>query len=340
MLQYPSFNPIAVSIGPVDVFDKVLGPLNVHWYGVMYMLAFLSAWLLALYRSGKPQSPITKIEVENLITYGAFGVILGGRLGYVFFYGFDTWMSDPFWVFKLWEGGMSFHGGLMGVMIALYVYASRIRVPYLALMDFVAPLVPLGLGFGRLGNFIGQELWGRVSDVPWAMVFPKAGDPLGVARHPSQLYQATLEGLVLFIVLFWYSAKPRPRGAVGGLFLVLYGSFRSIVENYRQPDADIGFDLFGVITRGQLLSAPMFIVGFALIARAYMPEYKQYLERKKSQAAEMAAALDAAVASQSTESDSSVDQTDQVAEDLTAVTEPNTKLHTPVPPETTNETVS
>lgn len=277
MLQFPNLDPVAVSLGPVEVFGKALGPLDVHWYGLMYMLAFLSAWVLALYRSGRPHSPISKVEVENLITYGAFGVILGGRCGYVIFYNFERWMSDPLWLFRVWEGGMSFHGGLIGVLIAMYVYSSRIGVRYLTLMDFVAPIVPLGLGFGRLGNFIGQELWGRVTDVPWAMVFPKAGDPAGVGRHPSQLYQATLEGLVMFVVLFWYSAKPRPRGAVSGLFLVLYASFRSLVENFRQPDADIGFDLFGVITRGQLLSAPMFIIGFALIGHAW------YLHRKQRQ---------------------------------------------------------
>lgn len=177
---------------------------------------------------------------------------------------------------------MSFHGGLLGVIVAMYIYSTRIRVPFIALTDFVAPIVPLGLGFGRLGNFIGQELWGRVSDVPWAMVFPKAGDPEGIARHPSQLYQATLEGIVLFIVIFWFSSKPRPRGAVSGLFLVMYGCFRSIVEVYRQPDADIGFDLFGFITRGQLLSAPMFIVGFGLLFYAYFGGGKKFSGDKKA----------------------------------------------------------
>jgi phosphatidylglycerol:prolipoprotein diacylglycerol transferase len=264
MLQFPNFDPVAVSIGPFTILDKTLGPLEVHWYGIMYMLAFLSAWLIALYRCSKPHSPITKVEVENLVTYGAFGVILGGRVGYVIFYNFDRWMSDPLWLFRIWEGGMSFHGGLIGVIIAMYVYATRIRVSYLSLMDFVAPIVPLGLGFGRLGNFIGQELWGRVSDAPWAMVFPKAGDALGVARHPSQLYQAALEGLVMFIVLFWFSSKPRPRGAVAGLFLVLYACFRTLVENFREPDLGINL-VFGVITRGQLLSAPMFLLGVGLL---------------------------------------------------------------------------
>jgi phosphatidylglycerol:prolipoprotein diacylglycerol transferase len=274
MLQFPNFNPIAVSVGPFNVFDKTVGPLEVHWYGIMYMLAFLSAWLLALYRSGRPHSPIHKVEVENLVTYGAFGVILGGRIGYVIFYNFDRWMSDPLWLFRIWEGGMSFHGGLIGVLIAMYVYSTRIRVPYFALMDFVAPIVPLGLGFGRIGNFIGQELWGRVSDVQWAMVFPKAEDPIGITRHPSQLYQATLEGLVMFVVLFWFSAKPRPRGAVSGLFLVLYSSFRTLVENFREPDIGVPL-VFDVITRGQLLSAPMFIFGVWLLGFGYYRERKR-----------------------------------------------------------------
>jgi len=285
MLQFPNFNPVAISIGPFDVFGKAFGPLEVHWYGIMYMLAFLSAWLLALYRCRKPHSPINKVEVENLVTYGAFGVIFGGRIGYVIFYNFDRWMSDPLWLFRVWEGGMSFHGGLVGVLIAMYVYSTRIRVPYLALMDFVAPLVPLGLAFGRLGNFIGQELWGRVTTVPWAMVFPKAGDPDGVGRHPSQLYEAALEGVVTFMVLFWFSSKPRPRGAVGGLFLILYASFRSIIENFREPDADIGFDILGFITRGQLLSLPMLAAGLWLLGYSY------FLERKKTAAVKKAGSI-------------------------------------------------
>ena len=275
MLSFPNLDPVAVAIGPVTVFDKVIGPLNVHWYGLMYLFAFISAWLIAMYRSKAPNSPVAKHEVENLVTYGAFGVILGARFGYVVFYNFDKWMSDPLWLFRVWEGGMSFHGGLLGVIVAMIIYANRIRAPFVALMDFVAPLVPLGLGFGRMGNFIGQELWGRVTDVPWAMVFPKANDPAGIARHPSQLYQATMEGLVLFIVLFWFSAKPRPRGAVCGLFLLLYSIFRSVVENFRQPDADIGFDLFGFITRGQLLSLPMFILGIGLLVNAYFFNKKE-----------------------------------------------------------------
>jgi len=261
MFTYPDLNPIAFSLGPLDV----------HWYGIMYLCAFASAWLLAWYRAGAPQSAISKAQVENLITYGAFGVILGGRFGYVIFYNFDYWMSDPLWLFRIWEGGMSFHGGLVGVALAMIIYAHRIRVPYIRLMDFVAPLVPLGLGFGRLGNFIGQELWGRPTDSSWGMVFPK--DPEALVRHPSQLYQATLEGLVLFVVLFWFSRKPRPAGAVAGLFLILYGLFRFLVEFVRSPDKGIDL-LMGWMSRGQLLSLPLLILGIALLVLAYWPARK------------------------------------------------------------------
>ena len=260
MLQYPDFNPVALS----------LGPLNVHWYGVMYLCAFVSAWFIGAHRAKAEGSVIKPAQIENLITYGAMGVILGGRFGYVIFYNFDYWMRDPLWLFRIWEGGMSFHGGLLGVIVAMVVYANRIHKPFIAVMDFVAPLVPLGLGFGRLGNFIGQELWGRVTDVPWAIVFPKAMDPEGVARHPSQLYQAGLEGLLLFIVVFWYSRKSRPLGAVSGLFLVGCSTFRFGVEFVREPDQGIGFDFLGWMTRGQLLSIPMFALGVSLLIYAYL----------------------------------------------------------------------
>ncbi len=271
MLQYPEINPIAFTLlkDPIQVGNISLGPLSVHWYGIMYLLAFLSAWLIAVHRTKAPSSPVTKAQVENLITYGAFGVILGGRCGYVLFYNFDKWLLDPLWLFRVWEGGMSFHGGLIGVIVAVFIYSYRINRQFTSVMDFVAPIVPLGLGFGRLGNFIGQELWGRVSDVPWAMVFPKAMDPIGVARHPSQLYQAFLEGLMLFIIVFWFSAKPRPRCAVSGVFLIGYSLFRFGVEFVREPDQGIGFDLMGWMTRGQLLCVPMFVLGVGLIIYAY-----------------------------------------------------------------------
>jgi phosphatidylglycerol:prolipoprotein diacylglycerol transferase len=258
MLQYPDIDPVAFS----------LGSFKVHWYGIMYLFAFVSAWLVAMYRAKQPGALINKAQVENLITYGAFGVILGGRFGYVVFYNFDYWLTDPLWLFRVWEGGMSFHGGLLGVIVAMMIYAKRIDRSFIGLMDFVAPMVPLGLGFGRLGNFIGQELWGRVTDVPWAIVFPRAMDPEGVGRHPSQLYQACLEGLLLFIIVFWFSAKPRPRGAVSGIFLIAYASFRFATEFVREPDK--GVALVGWMTRGQLLCLPMFAVGLGLLIYAYV----------------------------------------------------------------------
>lgn len=272
MLQYPDLNPIAftIPIGPISLGDMTIGPFNVHWYGIMYLLAFASAWLIAMHRAKAPAAAVNKSQVENLITYGAFGVILGGRFGYVMFYNFEEFLRDPLWLFRVWEGGMSFHGGLIGVIVAMIIYSYRINRSFVSVMDFVAPIVPLGLGFGRLGNFIGQELWGRVSDAPWAMVFPKAMDPAGIARHPSQLYQAFLEGLLLFIIVFWFSTKPRPRGAVSGLFLVGYSIFRFSVEFVREPDQGIGFDLMGWMTRGQLLCVPMFLLGVGLLVWAYV----------------------------------------------------------------------
>ncbi|MYM63483.1 prolipoprotein diacylglyceryl transferase [Pseudomaricurvus sp. HS19] len=267
MLKYPAIDPVAIALGPFELFGHTLGPLQVHWYGIMYLVGFGCAWLLALYRAGLPHSPITRAQVEDMIVWGAIGVVLGGRLGYVFFYHFDRLLQEPAWLLRVWEGGMSFHGGMIGVIAAMALYAWKIKVPFFRLMDFVAPLAPLGLGFGRLGNFIGQELWGRATDVSWGMVFPR--DPLGLARHPSQLYQAALEGLVLFVVLYWFSSKPRPRMAVSGLFLVLYGSFRFAVEFVREPDSHIGLDALGWMTRGQELSLPMVVLGVVLLVLAY-----------------------------------------------------------------------
>ncbi len=267
MLTYPVIDPVALSLGPFDLFGKSVGPLQVHWYGIMYLLGFAGAWWLAMRRAKKGGSPVAAAQVEDLIVYGALGVVLGGRFGYVLFYHFERFLSDPVWLLRVWEGGMSFHGGLIGVVVAMVIYARKVKVPLFALTDFVAPLVPLGLGFGRLGNFIGQELWGRATDVSWGMVFPK--DPQALVRHPSQLYQAALEGLVLFIVLLWFSSKPRPRMAVSGLFLALYGCFRFVVEFVREPDNHIGFDVLGWMTRGQLLSAPMIALGVVLMVLAY-----------------------------------------------------------------------
>ena len=256
MLTYPDINPIAFAIGP----------LTVHWYGVMYIVAFGGAWGLATYRTRRHPGEWTAEQISDLVFYGALGAVIGGRLGSVLFYNFGQFLDDPLWLLRVWEGGMSFHGGFLGVMGAFYWYARRIRRDYLDVLDFIAPMVPFGLGAGRIGNFIGGELWGRPTDVPWGMVFPHVDN---LARHPSQLYQAALEGLALFILLWWYSARPRPRGAVAGLFGVGYGSFRFFVEFFRQPDEDMGFVAFQWLTMGQLLSLPMIVAGLALMAMAY-----------------------------------------------------------------------
>jgi phosphatidylglycerol:prolipoprotein diacylglycerol transferase len=269
MLHHPEIDPVAISIPSFNIGETLIGPFNIHWYGLMYLCAFMSAWAVGMYRARKPGALMTPAQIENLITYGAIGVILGGRCGYVFFYGWDQFVRDPVWLFRIWEGGMSFHGGLIGVTLAMLVYARQHRISFLSLMDFVAPMVPLGLGFGRLGNFIGQELYGRVTQGPWGMIFPHAGDPEGVARHPSQLYQATLEGLVLFIIVFWFSVKPRPRGAVAGVFLIFYSIFRFLVEFVREPDDGVYSLLLNGMTRGQDLCIPMFLLGVGLIVWGY-----------------------------------------------------------------------
>ena len=257
MLKYPEIDPVLLAVGPIKI----------HWYGVMYLIGFAAAWWLAMRRTRRTDSPLQKGQIEDLIMYGALGVVLGGRFGYVLFYHFDRFLEDPIWLIRVWEGGMSFHGGLLGVAAAMAIYARKLQLNFFQLTDFVAPLVPVGLGFGRLGNFIGQELWGRPTDGPWAMVFP--ADPELLPRHPSQLYQAALEGLVLFVILWWYSSRPRPRMAVSGLFMLVYGCFRFTVEFVREPDNHIQFDLFGWVTRGQILSLPMIIAGVLLILVAY-----------------------------------------------------------------------
>ena len=258
MLVHPDFDPIAFS----------LGPLQVRWYGLMYLFGFAAGWALGRYRANRPNSGWTTAQIDDLVFYIALGVILGGRIGYILFYNFDAFLSDPLMLLKIWQGGMSFHGGLLGVLIAMALFARKTGRTFFQVTDFIAPLVPPGLFFGRIGNFINGELWGRVTDSPWGMVFHTlgAGD---LPRHPSQLYQAALEGLALFILLWLYSSKPRPTMAVSGLFLIGYGVFRFIVAFARQPDAHLGFLAFGWLTMGQLLSLPMIIFGilFMLLAQ-------------------------------------------------------------------------
>ncbi len=256
MLVHPNFDPVAFAVGP----------LAVHWYGLMYLGGFAAAWWLAVLRTRRADAPVARGQVDDLIFYAALGVVLGGRFGYVLFYNFGQFLQQPLWLFKVWEGGMSFHGGLIGVILAMLLFARTRRIEFGRLLDFVAPLVPIGLGLGRLGNFIGQELWGRATDVSWAMQFPN--DPLQLARHPSQLYQFALEGVLLFTIVWWFSRKPRPTWAVGGLFMFCYGLFRFLVEFYREPDSHIGLEAFGWMTRGQTLTLPVIAVGVAALIHA------------------------------------------------------------------------
>lgn len=257
-LMHPQFDPIAFSIGP----------LAVRWYGLMYLLAFAAVLVLGRLRMAHPSAKTAAMDaraLDDLLLYGVIGVLLGGRLGYVLFYKPGYYLAHPAEILAIWQGGMAFHGGMLGVIIALAVFSLRRKISFLAVTDFIAPLVPLGLAAGRLGNFINGELWGRAADpsaVPWAMVFPQAGDAL--ARHPSQLYQMGLEGLTLFAILWWLSAKPKPRGFISGAFLLGYGIFRFIAEFAREPDNFLGLLSLG-LSMGQWLSVPMMAAGIALI---------------------------------------------------------------------------
>jgi phosphatidylglycerol:prolipoprotein diacylglycerol transferase len=258
LFTYHDFDPVAFTIGPLFGF----GPLAVRWYGIMYLVGFTAGWFGARSRAKQPWSRIKPEHVDDIVFYVALGAIVGGRIGYMLVYGLSELIADPLSIFKVWQGGMSFHGGLLGVLLAMWILARRFRIHFLDLMDFVAPLCPLGLAAGRFANFINGELWGRVTDVPWGMVFRGAGPE---PRHPSQLYQFALEGLALFALLWWYSAKPRARGRVSGLFLLGYGVFRFAAEFAREPDAFLGYLALG-LTMGQWLCLPMIAAGGALLA--------------------------------------------------------------------------
>jgi len=264
MLTYPHINPIALSIGPV--FG--IGPLRVHWYGIMYLIGFVAAWLLARYRARRPGSTWTALDIDDLIFYCAMGVILGGRIGWCIFYGHDVIAENWLNVLHIWDGGMSFHGGLLGVAAAVWLFARIKKKRFADVLDFVAPLPGIGLMAGRFGNFINGELWGKPTSLPWGF---RVVDPDGqvLVRHPSQLYEATLEGLVLFIILWWFTSKPRPRLAPIGLFLIVYGLARFTVEWVRLPDANIGYLVGDWLTMGMLLTLPMILAAAIMLAVAY-----------------------------------------------------------------------
>lgn len=254
-----------INFPDIDPVIFTLGPLSVHWYGAMYAVAFMIAHWMANRAAARPGSGWTTQQAGDLVFAGFIGVLLGGRIGYVLFYGMEKFLADPVYLFRLWEGGMSFHGGLIGVLLCMAWFARKYRISYLALGDFVAPLIPLGLAAGRLGNFINAELWGRPTDVPWAVLFPNAGS---LPRHPSQLYEFALEGVVLFIVILLYRRVNPPVGSLGGVFLAGYGSARFFVEFYREPDAHMGFLSLGM-TMGQWLSLPMIIAGVSILIYAH-----------------------------------------------------------------------
>jgi phosphatidylglycerol:prolipoprotein diacylglycerol transferase len=258
MLQYPGFNPVAFTVGP----------LQVHWYGIMYLAGFLVAAGLARFRASRPGSSWTVREVDDLIFYAMLGVLLGGRIGWLIFYGHEALEADSGAWYKVWQGGMSFHGGLVGVIFALALFARRHRRSIADVLDFTAPLPAIGLAAGRVGNFINGELWGKPTNMPWGFAVPQPNGSIHVL-HATQLYEALLEGLFLFAIVWWFSSKPRMRWAVSGLFLVCYATFRIAVELLRVPDAQIGYLAGNWLTMGQLLSIPMFVAGVELLLVAH-----------------------------------------------------------------------
>ncbi len=256
MLQYPKIDPVALEVGP----------LVIHWYGITYLVAFLVGWWLAKYRAKQKGSGWNPDEIGDLVFYIVLGVVVGGKLGSALFYQTDDLLSDPLGTLNPLNPGMSFHGGFLGVLVAFWFYARSTGRTFFDVADFIAPAFPIGLGAGRVGNFINGELWGRVTDVPWGMVYPHVGPE---PRHPNQLYQIFGEGIVLFLVVWWFSSKPRPRMAVSGVFVLVYGIYRFLVEFAREPDVGLGFVALDWMTMGQILSLPMILVGLLLLYMAY-----------------------------------------------------------------------
>ncbi len=282
MLTYPSIDPVIFSIGPVSV----------HWYGLMYVIGFSAAWVLARKRASEPESTWKKTDIDDLIFFAAIGVIAGGRIGWLIFYGIEQVIENPITIVQIWKGGMSFHGGLLGVIAAVALFAHRRGRRMSDILDFMAPLPGIGIFAGRIGNFINGELWGKPTDVPWGFVLDPSAlhdnqrgealrlcerfnvDPCVLQVHASQLYQGLLEGLLVFIILWFFTAKARPRYAPAGLFLLGYGVFRFLVEFVRIPDENRGYILFDWVTMGQILSLPMILVGLALLIIAYRRDEK------------------------------------------------------------------
>jgi len=276
MIYLHQLNPIALS----------LGPLQIHWYGITYALAFAACWFLGRIRIRQGRLPgVDEAGYGDLLFYCMLGVVLGGRIGYILFYDLSAYIAHPLDVFKVWQGGMSFHGGLLGVLFAAWMWSRRRRLHFFDVADFIAPMVPPGLGFGRIGNFINGELWGKFTHSDWGVIFPNAPEVAGMpaaelqarfasgalapfARHPSPLYEATLEGLVMFVVLWWYSRTPRPRYRVAALFALMYGGFRFLVEFVRVPDAQLGYLAFGWLTMGQVLELPVIAFGLYCLWRS------------------------------------------------------------------------
>ena len=256
MLTYPEINPVAVAVGPFEV----------HWYGLMYLIAFVAGWWLGHIRTRRTGTEWRAEEISDLVFYFALGAVLGGRIGYTLMYNFSGFIDEPLVIFRIWQGGMSYHGGMMGVFVAMWLYGRHTGRTFFQVTDFLAPLVPIGLGAGRLGNFINGELWGSPTDLPWGMVFPFVDN---LPRHPSMLYEFFFEGLVFFAILWLFSRKPRPTMAVSGLYLICYGVFRFGIEFVRVPDAHIGFLAFYWLTMGHLLSFPMIVIGIAFFIYAY-----------------------------------------------------------------------
>ncbi len=260
MYTHPQFDPIALHISS----------FGIHWYGLMYLLGFLAFLALGKHQiKHKIWFGWNTQMLDDALFYGALGVILGGRIGYVLFYQLGSFMQHPLDIFKIWQGGMSFHGGFLGVLIAMYFFNKKHNQPWLKIMDFVAPLVPIGLGAGRMGNFINGELWGRATSSSFGMIFPQVDN---IARHPSQLYEFALEGVALFCILWWFSRKQRPIGAVSALFLIGYGSFRFLVEFTRQPDEHLGLLQLG-FSMGQWLSLPMILIGIWMWLAAHKNKF-------------------------------------------------------------------